>query len=139
MTDRNAGPDALSARAALRLAVGAFCLSAAGVAAVATVRPVAALVGLRSLAGGLAALSALLAARGGGLPRVWVVAFGLAAGFGVHLGGIGITGETPGIAVRLGWAVVVGVAGATALGLPGGGIGLGLRRAVRRVAGAPSE
>jgi len=61
--------------------------------------------------------------------RPLLVAFGLSAGFGVHLGGIGITGETPGIPFRLVWAVVIGVIGATAPGIPGAATGFGLRRA----------
>ena len=114
------------------VALGSFCCSAAGIAALKTVEPGVATLGLPRLAIGVAACAALLAVFGGGLPAAWVVAFGLSAGFGVHLGGIGISGETPGIAFRLAWAAVVGSLGATALGLPGGAIGLGLRRGIRR-------
>ena len=123
----------------LLVATGSFCLSAAAVGALAAVDSPATVVGLPRLAVGLAAVAALLAARGGGLPRAWLVAFGLSAGFGVHLGGIGITGETPGVPFRLAWAVVVGVIGATALGIPGGAIGLGVRRAARRFGDGGAE
>lgn len=34
--------------------------------------------------------------------------FALAAGFGIHLGGIGIGGEMPGLPFRVLWAVMVG-------------------------------
>jgi|GEM_PF-2962162 hypothetical protein len=129
----------LNGRRALLLALGSFCLSTAVVGAFAAVDLLGELVELPHLAVGLVAVAAILAARSGELPCAWLVAFGLSAGFGVHLGGIGITGETPGIPFRLTWAVVVGIVGATALGLPGGAIGLGLRRAARRRTSGASE
>lgn len=72
--------------------------------------------------------TAIVAFRDGAPWRAWAFSFALAAGFGVHLGGIGITGELPGIPFRLGWAIVVGVVTAVTLGSLGGVIGLGVRR-----------
>ncbi|WP_396613776.1 hypothetical protein ACH9L7_18040 (plasmid) [Haloferax sp. S1W] len=80
------------------------------------------------LAGSLVVVSALVAVGDGGLWRAWAVTFALAAGFGIHLGGIGVTGKTPGLFFRVVWAAIVGVVTATTLGVLGGSAGLGIRR-----------
>lgn len=80
------------------------------------------------LALGLLVVSAILAARDDGLVRTWLFAFALAAGFGIHLAGIGITGASPGLVFRIAWAGLVGLSAALILGTLGGSLGLGLKR-----------
>lgn len=80
------------------------------------------------LAVGLVCLSAGLAIRDGGLWRAWLFTFALAAGFGIHLAGIGITGSPPGPVFRIAWTGSVGAVAAVCLGTLGGLLGLGLRR-----------
>ena len=58
--------------------------------------------------------------------------FGVGFGIGVNLGGIGINSEIPGIAFRLGWALVVGTALVTVLWLPSYLVGRGLTEIIER-------
>lgn len=71
---------------------------------------------------------AVLAFHDRSLYRAWLVAFALAAGVGIHLVGLGILGELPGLPFRVFWAIVVGLVTAATLGTLGGILGLGLRR-----------
>ncbi|TVT82090.1 hypothetical protein FQA18_20105, partial [Haloferax volcanii] len=62
------------------------------------------------------------------LVRTWLFAFASAAGFGIHLAGIGITGASPGLVFRIAWAGLVGLSAALILGTLGGSLGLGIKR-----------
>ncbi|WP_241430641.1 hypothetical protein [Haloferax elongans] len=77
---------------------------------------------------GLLVFSAALAARDDGLVRTWLFAFALAAGFGIHLAGIGLTGGRPGPLFRIAWGAVVGLSAALVLGTLGGALGVGVKR-----------
>ena len=59
--------------------------------------------------------------------------FAVGAGVGINLGGIGITGETPGVLFRLLWAAGLGVAFGVALGGVGFLLGTGLRVLAARI------
>ena len=83
---------------------------------------------LEYFAFGLLAGCAVLAAYDHSLRRVWLFTFALAAGFGIHLVGMGISGEIPGIFFRILWAIIVGFVVAAVLGTLGGLVGLSLRR-----------
>ena len=74
----------------------------------------------------LVALSVGLAVRRRKPARSAALVFGAGVGIGVNLGGIGINGEIPGIAFRLGWALAVGTALVAVLWLPGHLVGRGL-------------
>ncbi|WP_227374314.1 hypothetical protein [Haladaptatus halobius] len=65
------------------------------------------------------------------LRRAWTLAFAGAAGVGVNLGGIGLTGGPPSLVFWLLWAGGLGLAAALALDTVGFLIGAGLRR-IRR-------
>lgn len=122
-------------RRTLLVAVGLFVCSATFFAVVPRFDPVVRILRVEHLAIGLFVASALVAAGGLGLRRTWVSVFALAAGFGVHLGGIGITGDLPGPLFRAAWAGVVGIVVASTLGVLGGSLGLGLRRLWARGSG----
>ncbi|GAA5052455.1 hypothetical protein ACFFQF_24070 [Haladaptatus pallidirubidus] len=77
---------------------------------------------------GLLVGSEVLAANDHSLRRVWIFSFALAAGFGIHLAGMGITGEMPGLPFRILWAISVGSVVAAVLGTLGGLLGMGLFR-----------
>ena len=70
----------------------------------------------------------MLAVHDHSLRRVWLFTFALAAGFGIHLVGMGITGKMPNILFRVVWASIVGLATAAVLGTFGGLLGLVLQR-----------
>jgi hypothetical protein len=80
------------------------------------------------LALGLIAGSALLAVYDQGLRREWVFVFACGAGVGINLGGIGITGDMPGLLFRVLWAGLIGFVTAAILGTLGGLLGFTLRR-----------
>ncbi|RBI59469.1 hypothetical protein DMJ13_22950 [halophilic archaeon] len=81
---------------------------------------------------GLILASIALAFRDQGMKRAWIFVFAFGAGFGIHLVGMGITGEMPGLPFRVLWAGVVGAVTAAILGTLGGAIGIGLRRLIVR-------
>jgi hypothetical protein len=81
---------------------------------------------------GLIVASIALAFRDQGLKRAWIFVFAFAAGFGIHLVGMGINGEMPGLPFRILWAGVAGAVTAAVLGTVGGVIGLGLQRLTAR-------
>ena len=80
----------------------------------------------------LVALSVGLAVRRRTPARSAALVFGVGFGIGVNLGGIGINSEIPGIAFRLGWALVVGTALVTVLWLPSYLVGRGLTEIIER-------
>lgn len=110
------------------VAVGLFLCSTGFFAVVTRFDPVLRILRLEHLALLLIAASAAGAIHDHGLRRVWVFVFALSAGFGIHLGGIGLTGETPGPLFRVAWAGVVGFGTAIVLGTVGGSLGLILKR-----------
>jgi len=112
----------------LLVAVGLFICSTVFVLLVPSVDFLVAVLRWKYLAVGLLLLSAVVAARDDGLWRAWLFTFALAAGFGVHLAGIGITGSLPGPVFRIVWGGVVGLAAALSVGTLGGSLGLGLKR-----------
>ena len=84
------------------------------------------------LVAGLLLVAALDGAGGRRPTRAWLFVFAVGAGVGVNLGGLAVTGAVPGPAVRLLWAVVVGVVLAAVVGTAGHLLGRGgarLRRA----------
>ena len=111
----------------LLVSVGLFLCSAASPLLVSRIEFLVELLRLEYLALGIFFLSAVLAARDDGLWRAWLFTFSLAAGFGIHLVGIGITGALPGPIFRVAWAGFVGVGTALVLGTLGGSLGLGLK------------
>lgn len=114
------------------IAIGLFICSTIFFAGVPLLTPIFQVLWWEYLALGLVAGSAVLTVREQELWRVWIYVFALGAGCGIHLGGIGIGGEMPGLPFRVLWAVVIGVVTAAILGTIGGVIGLGLRRLTAR-------
>jgi hypothetical protein len=114
------------------IAIGLFICSTIFFAGVPLLTPMFRVLWWEYLALGLVAGSAVLAVREQGLRRVWIYVFAFGSGCGIHLGGIGISGEMPGLPFRVLWAVVIGFVTATVLGTVGGVIGLGLRRLTTR-------
>lgn len=114
------------------LAIGLFIWSTIFFAGVPLLTPIFQVLWWEYLALGLVAGSAVLAIREQGLRRVWIYVFALGAGCGIHLGGIGITGEMPGLPFRVLWAVVIGFVTAAVLGTVGGVIGLSMQRLTAR-------
>lgn len=83
---------------------------------------------LEHFAVGLLAGSAVLTVRDHSLRCVWLFTFALAAGFGIHLVGIEITGEMPEVSFRILWAIIVGFVVAAVLGTLGGLLGMAISR-----------
>ncbi|WP_231186742.1 hypothetical protein [Haladaptatus sp. DYF46] len=111
------------------IALGLFVCSAGLLSAIKRFDlPVFRFLRLEYFALGLLIGSAVLAVRDQHLHRVWLFVFAFGAGFGIHLVGIGITGETPGLPFRILWAGIVGLVTAAIFGTIGGAIGLCLRR-----------
>ncbi|AHZ24705.1 hypothetical protein E6P09_15300 (plasmid) [Haloferax mediterranei ATCC 33500] len=125
---RGANPSRYQRIQTLLVAVGLFSCSAVFFTVVSRVDLLVEIIRWEFLAVGLLALSALIAVRDGGLRRTWLFAFALEAGFGIHLGGVGITGKPPGPLFRVVWAGVVGLIAALILGTLGGSLGLGVKR-----------
>ena len=88
---------------------------------------------LEYFAVGLLAGSAVLARYDRNLRRVWLFNFAFAAGFGIHLVGMGITGEMPGLPFRILWAITVGLVIAAVLGTLGGVLGMGVSRLIASI------
>jgi len=107
---------------------GLFVCSAGFVQLVQRVPLLVAVFRLEYLVVGVLVLSAVVAVRDDGLWRAWLFTFALAAGFGIHLAGIGITGRLPGPVFRVAWAGFVGAVAALSVGTLGGSLGLGLKR-----------
>lgn len=55
--------------------------------------------------------------------RAWLVPFAVGAGVGSALGGLGVTGDLPGVVDRIGWAVAVGVVTALVATMAGLAVG----------------
>lgn len=111
------------------IAIGLFVCSAGFLAMVKRFDlPVFLFLRLEYFALGLLVGSAGLAVHDQNLHRVWLFVFAFAAGFGIHLVGMGITGEMPDLPFRILWAGIVGLVTAAILGTIGGAVGLGLRR-----------
>ncbi len=64
--------------------------------------------------------------------RSAALVFGAGFGVGVNLGGIGISGEIPGLAFRLRWGLVVGTAIVVVVWLPSHLLGRGLAAVLRK-------
>ncbi|KZN23438.1 hypothetical protein A4G99_14300 [Haladaptatus sp. R4] len=115
-------------------AVGLFLCSAGFLAVIARFDPpVFRFLRLEYFAVGLLTGSAVLARYDRNLRRVWLFNFAFAAGFGIHLVGMGITGEMPGLPFRILWAITVGLVIAAILGTLGGVLGLGVSRLVASI------
>jgi peptidoglycan/LPS O-acetylase OafA/YrhL len=125
----SSGPDRQTRVQTVLIAFGLFVCSAGFLAGVKRADwTVFLFLRLEYLAIGLLAGCAVLAAHDHNLRRVWLFTFALAAGFGIHLVGMGITGEMPGILFRVVWASIVGLATAAIFGTLGGLLGLVLQR-----------
>ncbi|KZN23163.1 hypothetical protein A4G99_16700 [Haladaptatus sp. R4] len=83
---------------------------------------------LEYLAVGLLTDCAVLAVQDQSLRRVWLFTLALAAGFGIHLAGMGIGGEMLGLTFRILWTIIVGAVVAAVLETLGGLLGLCLFR-----------
>ena len=80
----------------------------------------------------LVVLSVGLAIRWRKPTRSAALVFGAGFGLGINLGGIGISGELPGLAFRLRWALIVGTAILVVVWLPSHVLGRGLAAVLRK-------
>lgn len=125
----SSGPDRQTRLQTVLVAFGLFVCSAGFLAVVKRSElPVFQILRLEYLVVGLLAGCAVLAVHDHSLRRVWLFTFALAAGFGIQLVGMGITGAMPGILFRVMWASIVGLATAAVLGTLGGLLGLLFQR-----------